>query len=582
MDIDIQKSSWPDIIEAVNDLDRAHESDSGKFIIDLHGNCTVDQFAPAIKAAFYQRNIAPFIRQGDYDNYLQELSSSPTGLGAREPDLGLVILHSENLCVIDTAGDIDQPLTEERLEMLLGFLVDRKYPVAVTNLSWPFFSSNFDSRRNELFIQELNLKIAQAVASSPSLWMIDLHMYAASIGNANAFDRRSWFRYKAPYSLDLIRSVSGAIGHIGSDLRGQSKKCLILDCDNTIWGGIVGEDGPENIKLDAHSYPGNVFYKFQQQIKALEKRGVMIALASKNNEEDVLEVLNAHPHCLLAPDDLVGYRINWDNKPSNVADLIQSLDIGLDSVVFIDDNDVECELMRQALPTVTTIQVPKKLSDLPSILPAANLFSPRPPTREDTSRTRMYREAASRNKAGKQFNSIDDFLGSLDIVANIDRANQANIPRISQLFARTNQFMLTAYRPSEAEISELANRDDAFVYALRSSDKFGDLGIIGALILNKADDAITVKSFALSCRGLGRKLEDVFFDVAVKHAANASGAQAIHSYYQRSKKNAQVSDLYDRYGLTKDAESDGSTQYRGQIDDIAIEVPSFIKVASNV
>ena len=139
MDIDIQKSSWPDIIEAVNDLDRAHESDSGKFIIDLHGNCTVDQFAPAIKAAFYQRNIAPFIRQGDYDNYLQELSSSPTGLGAREPDLGLVILHSENLCVIDTAGDIDQPLTEERLEMLLGFLVDRKYPVAVTNLSWPFF-----------------------------------------------------------------------------------------------------------------------------------------------------------------------------------------------------------------------------------------------------------------------------------------------------------------------------------------------------------------------------------------------------------------------------------------------------------
>jgi FkbH-like protein len=574
--------SLPDIISEVAALDKKHADDDTRFVVDLHANCTVDQFIPIIKAELYQRHVTPRFRQGDYDTYLQELLASQTGLGSEPPDIGIVILHAENFCILDDQGIIDLELSEERLINFLGAIADRSYPMLISNLAWPKNSSSYDNKDNSRSVEKLNVLILETVGASSSLWLLDHHLVASALGTHAAFDRRAWFRFKAPFSIDFIKSIASDIGQIVADLKGLSRKCLLLDCDNTLWGGVVGEDGLEGIELDPHSYPGIVFYKFQQQIKALERRGVMIALISKNNEEDVLEVLENHPHCLLSKEDLVGYRINWEDKPSNVGDLVESLNIGMDSVVFIDDSDIECDLMRQALPLVETIQVPKKIWGLPAMLPEARLFSPRRPTTEDGSRTKMYREAAERHNSGKKFASMDDYLSSLEITAKIERADKNNIPRISQLFARTNQFMLTADRPTEAELTRLANSDQAFVYALSSSDKFGELGIIGALLLEERSEGLAVRSFALSCRGLGRKLENAFFEAAVSNAIAQVSTKYICSKYQPSKKNAQVSDLYDRFGLIISNTSEGEVNYRVKAEDLAVDVPSFIKVVLHV
>jgi FkbH-like protein len=579
---DLTKSSLADIVSAVDKFDKELGADSADFVIDLHANCTIDQLVPVIKFAAHQRGISTSIRRGGYDTYFQELTSGSTGLGSPKPNLAFVVLHAENFCVADTSGAIDTALTEERLDELLRVISSRKYPVALTNFVWPMRPTTFDSGPSEQLIQMLNAKIVQAAVESQSIRIVDVRMLVSLIGETKALDRRSWYRHKAPYSLDLIREIADVVGLVAADLLGRSKKCLVLDCDNTLWGGTVGEDGQENIQIDPHTYPGNVFYKFQQQIKALERRGVMIALLSKNNEDDVLEIFETHQRCVLSREDFVGHKINWESKPINMVALVEELNIGLDAVVFVDDSDIECELMRQALPEVTTLQVPGKIWQLPSLLADSNLFSPRRTTAEDASRTRMYREAAQRSQSRKEQGSLDEFLSMLNITAKIEPAEKANVLRISQLFARTNQFMLTGYRPSEAELADFVGSSDTFVYALSSSDKFGDLGMIGALLLRVDSGGLSVLSFALSCRGLGRNLEDVLFEAALSHAARVTGAKVVYTRFERSRKNAQVSDLYDRYGMIKDTETADVAEYHSPLDKIKIDVPEFIKVESNV
>src|SRR5262249_27162949 len=260
-------------------------------------------------------------------------------------------------------------------------------------------------------------------------------------------------------------------------------------------------------KLDRNDYPGKAFYDFHTSLLHLAERGVLIVLCSKNNEADVFEVLDEHPWCRLKRTHLSGWRINWQDKATNIVELADELNLGLDSFVLVDDSPAECELVRNLLPEVTVLSVPEKVYELPSLLLKQGLFDTLRLTDEDKGRARLYQSETQRKSSRGAFLSVDDYLASLETVAVIHRMTPAEGPRAAQLTQKTNQFNLTTKRYSEADMRTFAARTDAAVFTLSVKDRFGDLGLVGVAILERDGTAGRIDSFLMSCRVLGRGLE---------------------------------------------------------------------------
>ncbi|MBK8286571.1 MAG: hypothetical protein IPK97_17850 [Ahniella sp.] len=310
---------------------------------------------------------------------------------------------------------------------------------------------------------------------------------------------------------------------------------------------MVGEDGVDGIQLDGHQYPGRAFVDFQTTVLHLAERGVMVTLCSKNNEGDVFEVLDKHPWSRIKRAHLAGWRINWNDKASNIVELAEELNLGLDSFVFIDDNPVECGLITQMLPQVTVLQVPKKLHELPALLLRDGLFDTLRFTEEDRKRAQLYQGESQRKSARGSFDSIDAYLQSLQTVAVINRASAASIPRIAQLTQKTNQFNLTTRRYSEQDIEAFIADPDAAVYSLTVRDRFGVLGLVGAqLIVGWRSDGTGRLTLLMSRRVLGRRLEDAmigycFAEIRATRSGGRDGKPSIPT-----AKNAQVADFWPR------------------------------------
>jgi HAD superfamily phosphatase (TIGR01681 family) len=280
-------------------------------------------------------------------------------------------------------------------------------------------------------VADLNRFIADQVREkAPRFLLMDWARYQRRLGADASIDRRYWYMSKAPLKKAFLNVYAQELSRIVRALKGKAKKCLVLDCDNTLWGGIIGEDGIDGIKLDGNEYPGKAFYDFQTSVLQLAERGVLITLCSKNNEEDVFEVLDTHPWCRLKRSHLSGWRVNWQNKAANIADLSEELNLGIDSFVFVDDNPVECDIVRQALPELTVLQVPDKLYNLPSLVLEDGLFDTLRVSDEDKRRALLYQSESQRKGARTQFGNIESYLSSLETVASIHRATPAgNSPR---------------------------------------------------------------------------------------------------------------------------------------------------------
>jgi FkbH-like protein len=505
-----------------------------------------------------------------------------TGLDGREPNLAVIVLNPELILVHDKNGAVDEALSLSQLDTILQLASRRPYPVVLTNLAGSADLAFPAAAGFAGVLTRLNDRIAQAVAASTNLRLIDLSAIAGRLGEAESFDRRNWFRAKAPFRPALLAAMAREIGAVVRDTIGLAKKCLVLDCDGTIWGGIVGEAGLHGIDLDPDTYPGNTYYAFQQSVVRLQRHGVMIALLSKNNEEDVMEVLDQHPHCLLSRDMIVGHRINWDSKPDNLRSLADELNIGVDSMVFVDDSSMECALMQAQLPDVLTIQTPTDRSLLPGLLARYPVFPSRPATAEDLRRAKLYREESERREAKQSFRSIGEFLASLEMEARIGPVLPQQAKRAAQLFSRTNQFMLTAYRPSEPEVLASGPDGSPSCYVLSVRDKFGDLGLVGTLFVRRDSDAVTVASFALSCRALGRSLERLFFSEVVRQIADSTDQMTVCGLYQESPKNKQVAGLYTDFGMGEGVDQpDGARLFQAPSSALTIKAPEFIKVLPN-
>lgn len=351
------------------------------------------------------------------------------------------------------------------------------------------------------------------------------------------------------------------------------KKCLVLDLDNTLWSGVLGEDGISGIKMSG-DYPGNVYMYFQEGLVSLSKSGVILALCSKNNEEDVKELWAKNPFLRLRPEHIAAYRINWHNKADNIRELAKELNIGLDSMVFVDDNPTERELIRQQLPMVSVPDFPKKPYGLMEFYQkiVADYFYTYRLTGEDAAKTEQYKANALRASEQAKYTDLTDFIRSLDIHIDILKADGFNIPRIAQMTQKTNQFNLTTKRYSEADINGLV-ASGAKIYCISVSDKFGDNGITGTIIITSDRNTADIDSLLLSCRILGKDIESAFVK-AVLNELLKDGIKQVTATYIPTLKNAQVSCFYEKVGFSLIAEQNGIKSYMLELKDTAT-IPNY-------
>ncbi|MBT9459531.1 MAG: HAD-IIIC family phosphatase [Burkholderiaceae bacterium] len=429
-------------------------------------------------------------------------------------------------------------------------------------------------------LDDFNAGLADAAAAHANTRLLETAGLLARIGTRQAFDARFYLRAKAPYTAPFIDQLAREVALATRQFGSVFHKVLVLDGDNTLWGGIVGEDGVDGVKLDPYSFPGNVFWTVQQQFKALEAQGVLLCLNSKNNAADVEELMREHPAMALKDGHIVARRVNWDDKPSNLRALAAELNLGLDSFVFIDDSAFEIEAVREQLPQVTVFQVPKVLHDYPALVreQVMPLFLAGGVSAESRSKTQQYKSLAEAAQLQASFGSQEEYLRSLALSISLQRDASSQVARITELIGKSNQFNLTTTRLQTGDVAALMERADATVYSFSVSDRLAEHGLTGVLITVDEGSDTVVHSFLMSCRVIGRGVEFAIWRAVVADAL-ARGKQRLRASYRKTAKNALVADFYDRLGLTRTNEADdGSRSYEAPLATVQLAESAWVEL----
>ena len=546
---------------------------------------TVEGIDTLIKHHLYPLRIRPLVTFGGYNTMAQDVLASDGAATRSDPELIVLALSLDELDPTYGQPGWRSDAARTKLESLFALLsAQTRATLAVHNFIaplWPERGLVPDSQDRDLSGQValLNAFIVEQVrASSPRFLLMDWEQYLRRLGADAALDARGNYLWRAPFKHAFLDAWAQQLARVTCALKGKTKKVLVLDCDNTLWGGVVGEVGLAGIALDPTQHPGRVFFDFQTTVLHLVERGVLLVLCSKNNEGDVFEVLDRHPHCIIKRSHLAGSRIDWNNKASNIAALGDELNLGLDSFVFVDDSPVECEMIRQMLPQVTVLQVPARVHELPPLLLQTGLFDTLRFTEEDGQRAKLYQEERSRKTERLGHVSLDEYLRSLQTVAVIHRARPSEVSRISQLTQKTNQFNLTTRRYSEQEIQSLLADSGTVVYSLSVRDRFGTLGLVGVLVARFDGESARIGDFLLSCRALGRRLEEAM----VAHCLADIGATRVvarwEAEYSATAKNGQVADFWPRLGFTEAEAVAGRKRYTRAADAAISGPPDLVTI----
>jgi FkbH-like protein len=430
----------------------------------------------------------------------------------------------------------------------------------------------------EAAIERLNALLRNEAAAFPNVRVIDTRAIVHQLGAEACFDRRFYLRSTAPYAQPFANELARRIVAAARGFNGWFYKVLMLDCDNTLWGGIIGEDLLGGIQLDPHSYPGKVYWRVQQEFLSLERQGVLLCLNSKNNAADVDEVLEKHPFTVLRHEHLAARKVNWTDKVSNLRAIAEELNIGLESLVFVDDSDFECEAVRTALPMVKVFQVPKALPEYAGVVhEIRELFLAGGVSAESRSKTAKYRQRQAAIESSTQFATQEEYLASLDMRVRVACDDRANVPRISELTLKSNQFNLTTLRQSPAEIQHRMDAETGTVYSLTVADRFGSAGLTGVALLSWDAEVARLDAFLMSCRVIGRGVEFCFWSRIVADAKR-QGCRSFEAEFRPTAKNAQVAEFCERLGLVPSLDTDGVKRYRAALDDLKPPPTDWIKV----
>ena len=513
---------------------------------------------------------------GDYDNYIAEIRSADSDLYAFAPDL-VCLLPSEQRCRY--TGSLTASITEQQAEadQVVGELLQltqtvherSNAAVVLSNFRLPPYfdpgparGSGFTS--DYAFRKLVNLRLGLQLPSF--VHVCDTEFLANRLGTQRSTDERTWFESKQPFSRELMVSVARECASLAASLRRPAKKVVVLDLDNTLWGGVIGDDGLEGIELGTTSARGEAFRDFQQALLDLSRRGVLLAVCSKNNHDTAIEPFLKHPEMVLRMTDIVNFKANWEPKADNIRQIAQELNLGADSFVFLDDNPAETDLVRQFAPEVTSLCLGDDPSTFAATLKNCRLFETRSLTREDLERTELYKVEASRQALLHSSTDMDAYLASLEMVAEVSALTALDVPRVTQLINKSNQFNLTTRRRTEIEVKALVTDAIHRSFTVRLTDRFGEHGLIAVVITRLDGREMIVDTWLMSCRVLKRGVEDLVLNHILQLAAKADCTRVV-GVYRPTAKNKMVQDLYSSLGFMPQRSSDEESTYELEVKD---------------
>jgi len=535
----------------------------------LAAEFSTQHLAPLLRALAARAGLSLELYQADYDSIETEILDPSSGLHAFAPRYVAILPATEKLKTkfyktADREVFAAQMVTRftqawRALNAGAGITVIQGNFVLPSERAFGNFEHKMPASLGAVAAQ-VNAGLVEASRTETHVLLCDVDHIAAEIGRANWTDEALWSLAKVPCRLDHLPLLARAL--VGSVLAAEGKmiKCLALDLDNTLWGGVIGDDGLAGIALGEFD-EGEAFVAFQHFLKDLKNRGIILAVVSKNDMENALLPFRAHPHMVLREEDISVFIANWDNKADNIRKLQATLNIGFDAIAFIDDNPFERDLVRQFLPTVVVPEMPEDPALYVRALGTANLFETASYSEADRERPAQYRVEALRELAKDEFTSIEDYLKSLDMKITLARFTPFQVPRIVQLMQRSNQFNLTTQRLAAGAVEALMHDEQSLPLTVTLSDKFGDYGLISVVILRLTASDVEIDSYLMSCRVLKRGVEHFVMNEIFK-LATARGAKRVTGKYLRTPKNAMVEDFYAGFGFRKDHEwSNGDTTW---------------------
>lgn len=546
---------------------------------------TIDPVREVLTVRSFLEGVRLELFLGEFNQHQQEILDPASRLYQFKPDTVFLAVRLEELCpaLCREFGRLTaaerRSLSHEVLETITGWL-DRLRArgledVIVSNFLVPATSAEglADTQTAEgqvSIIRALNAGLVQLRERFAHLRIFDLEHLAGAIGKRMFCDPLQGSRMANPYRLSVYPSYGERLLFHTRLLSGMRRKCLVLDLDGTLWGGVLGEEGMEGVVL-SDTYPGNCFKEFQRALLQLTHRGVLLAINSKNHAEDALAMIRAHPDMVLREEHFSAIRINWNDKAENVRDIARELNLSVEALVFMDNSPVECEWVRRACPEVLVIQLPDQPHHYRSVLEGLSCFEQLTVTAEDRARGAMYREQAQRRQFESRAATLEDFYASLQMQGRLLRNERATIARVAQMTQKTNQFNLTTRRYTEPEIARFM--EDGSVYALQIKDRFGDHGIVAAAITVPTADgaAWTIDSFLMSCRVIMRTIEDTLL-AQIAEEARSAGIASLAGIYRPSPRNGLVKEFYPTHGFARQ-QGNAPGEARYTLDLVATEGP---------
>ena len=558
--------------------------DALKKRIAVLGGSTTNELVDQLELFLLNYGIKAEFYQSEYGKYWEDALFGNNELDHFGPDVIYIFTNWRNIsrfpAPCNSLSEVEEMLEDEYKKFCqMWQAIEQKFqcPIIQNNFERPDYRllgnmDIYDYRGRSNFLHCLNSKLYDYAASHKGFYINDIEYLSSDYGITAWNDTKYWNLYKYAMPLDAIPSVAKSVACIIKSIYGKNKKLLALDLDNTLWGGIIGEDGVNNIEIGVETASGQIYSEFQTYCKSLKGIGVVLAVNSKNEIGNAVEGLN-HPDGILKPDDFVSIKANWEPKSVNMAAISEELSLGMDSFVFVDDSPSERAIVVQLSKGISVVNA-DSVDDFIRILDHSAYFEVTSLSTEDMSKTEMYHAKAEVYKLQEKYESYDDFLESLDMRAQIGHFDKSNISRIAQLTNKSNQFNLTTLRLSEEEISQMAESNHYICLYGRLIDKFTDNGIVSAVIAEKIQKSLHIRLWLMSCRVLKRDMESVMMNNLME-AAKEAGAEEIIGYYFPTKKNGMVSDFYTQYGFDLLKESPEAKIW-------AIELKNYVKRKTHI
>ena len=527
--------------------------------IAVLGGSTTHDIIKVLELFLLNYGIEPEFYESEYGQYWQDAMFENEVLKDFAPDLIYIHTSNRNIMTYPEPGDAKEQTehllkeTFEHFHMMWEQLGKTYHcPIIQNNFEFPYYRllGNQDAVNHSgrvYFINRLNAMFADYAAGQENFYLQDIQYLSACYGLDKWGDSFYWHMYKYALCVPAIPTLAFNLANIIKSVYGKNKKALVLDLDNTLWGGVVGDDGPENIEIGQETSMGQVYAEFQTYLKEQKKIGIMLNVSSKNEEENALAGLN-RPDGVLKPEDFVIMKANWEPKSKSVAEIASELNIGQDSLVFVDDNPAEQEIIRQSLPRVAVPRV-EKPEEYVKLIDRSGFFEVTSLSEDDTRRNEMYKANQERNKLKESFSDYGEYLKSLQMKAEIRAFSPLYMARIAQLTNKSNQFNLTTRRFSQAEIEEIAKDASYITLYGKLTDKFGDNGVVSVVIGRKEQDMLHVDLWLMSCRVLKRDMEYAMMDCLVEKC-KACGIHRIRGYYYPTAKNKMVESFYGLQGFS--------------------------------